>query len=46
MNKVITDVDKMKLEIRSMMMTGYDADDILCNDIMRCIDRHTKEKKE
>jgi hypothetical protein len=36
------DVDNLKREITFFMGTGYKADEILCGDILRCIDRHTQ----
>jgi len=36
------DVDNLKREITFFMGTGYQADEILCRDILRCIDRHTQ----
>jgi len=39
----MVDVSNLKQEIAGYMATGYAADEILCKDILRCIDRHTVE---
>ena len=41
----LVDVDKLKREIIFFMGTGYEADEILCKDILNCIDRHTAEER-
>jgi hypothetical protein len=39
----LVDTTELKREITFFMGTGYQADDILCKDILNCIDRHTLE---
>jgi len=41
----LVDVEELKREITSFMSTGYQADEILCRDILKCIDRHTQPDK-
>ena len=37
----LVNVSDLKREIAFFMGTGYEEDDILCKDILGCIDRHT-----
>ena len=37
----LVNITNLKEEITFFMGTGYEADNILCKDILRCIDRHT-----
>ena len=42
----LVDVGNLNQEITFFMETGYVADEILCKDIIRCIDRHVIGGKE
>ena len=41
----LVDVLGLKQEITGYMGTGYVADEILCRDILKCIDRYTAEEQ-
>ena len=41
----LVDVIGLKREITFFMGTGYEADEILCRDILKCIDRYTAEER-
>jgi hypothetical protein len=41
--KKLVDVDELKKEIIFYMDTGHRADEIICQDLLKCIDRNTHE---